>query len=155
VERFSSLGVVAAIQPAHSPLTVDSFDPWPARVGPKRYRRSFAWKTLRDASTRIAFGSDWTVASMNPMTGIYSALNRVPWQDGDPDQHQTLEGTLLSYTRDAAYAEHMDHEKGILKEGYLADVVVLSEDIFHTPKEELLRVRPLLTICDGEITHEG
>jgi len=154
VERFAQLGVTAAFQPAHSPLVVDSFDPWPARVGPKRYRRSFAWQTLRDAGARIAFGSDWTVASMNPMTGIYSALNRVPWQEGDPDQHQTLEDTLLGYTRDAAYAERMEHEKGILKEGYLADVVMLSEDIFQTPKEEMLRVKAVLTICDGEITFE-
>ena len=154
VERFAQLGVIAAMQPAHAPLTVDSFDPWPARVGPKRYRRSFAWQTLRDAGARIAFGSDWTVASMNPMTGIYSALNRAPWQDGDPNQAQTIEDILLSYTRDAAYAEHMEHEKGILKEGHLADVVVLSEDIFSVPKEEIERVHPFLTICDGKITHQ-
>ena len=153
VERFAQLGVIAAMQPAHSPLQVDSFDPWPARVGPKRYRRSFAWQTLRDAGARIAFGSDWTVASMNPMTGIYAALNRVPWQDGDPKQVQELEDILLSYTRDAAYAEHMEHEKGILKEGYLADVVVLSEEIFSVPKEEIERVHPFLTICDGKITY--
>jgi predicted amidohydrolase YtcJ len=154
VSRFAELGVIAAMQTAHSPLTVDQFDPWPARVGPKRYRRSFAWQTLRDAGARLSFGSDWTVASMNPMTGIYSALNRVPWQDGDPNQSQTLVDTLLGYTRDAAYAEHMEHEKGILKEGYLADVVMLSEDIFQTPREEMLRVKAMLTICDGEVTHE-
>ena len=154
VPRFAELGVIAAMQPAHSPLVVDSFDPWPNRVGPWRYRRSFAWRTLRDAGARLAFGSDWTVASMNPMTGIYSALNRIPWQEGDPNQSQTLDETLLSYTRDSAYAEYMDHEKGILKEGHLADVVMLSEDIFQTPKEEILRVKAALTICDGEITHE-
>jgi hypothetical protein len=155
VPRFSQLGVIAAMQPLHAPTEVGSFDPWPARVGPARYRRSFAWKTLRDAGARLAFGSDWTVASMNPMTGIHAALNRVPWQDGDPNQSQTLEDTLLSYTRDAAYAEHMEHEKGILKEGYLADVVMLSEDIFQAPKEEMVRVKAVLTICDGEITHEA
>lgn len=155
VTRFAGLGVIAAMQPAHSPLTVDSTDPWPARVGPARYRRSFAWTTLREAGARLAFGSDWTVASMNPMTGIYAALNRVPWQEGDPHQSQTLEDTLLGYTRDAAYAEHKEHEKGILKTGYLADVVMLSEDIFQTPKEEMLRVKAALTICDGEVTHES
>lgn len=154
VPRFAELGVIAAMQPAHSPLTVASFDPWPARVGPARYRRSFAWRTLREAGARLAFGSDWTVASMNPMTGIFAALNRVPWQGGDPNQSQTLEDTLLSYTRDAAYAEHKEHEKGILKAGYLADVVMLSEDIFQTPKEEIMRVKAVLTICDGEITYE-
>jgi predicted amidohydrolase YtcJ len=73
VPRFAELGVIAAMQPAHSPLVVDSTDPWPARVGPERYRRSFAWTTLREAGAPIAFGSDWTVASMNPMTGLYAA----------------------------------------------------------------------------------
>ena len=154
VPRFAELGVIAAMQPLHSPMEVGSVDPWPARVGPARYRRSFAWRTLREAGARLAFGSDWTVADMNPMTGIHAALNRTPWQEGDPEQSQTLEDTLLGYTRDAAYAEHMEHEKGILKEGYLADVVMLSEDIFQTPKEEMLRVKAMLTICDGEITYE-
>ena len=154
VPRFAELGVIAAMQPLHSPTEIGSIDPWPARVGPARYRRSFAWQTLRDAGAHLAFGSDWTVADMNPITGIHAALNRTPWQDGDPNQSQTLEDTLLGYTRDAAYAEHMEHEKGILKEGCLADVVMLSEDIFQTPKEELLRVKAVLTICDGEITYE-
>jgi hypothetical protein len=154
VPRFSQLGVIAAMQPLHSPTEVGSFDPWPARVGPARYRRSFAWKILRDAGARLVFGSDWPVASMNPITGIHAALNRVPWQEGDPNQSQTLEETLLSYTHDAAYAEHMEHEKGILKEGYLADVVMLSEDIFQTPKEDVKLVKAVLTICDGEITYE-
>jgi len=155
VRRFAELGVIAAMQPAHAPLKVDSFDPWPARVGPSRYRRSFAWQTLREAGAHLAFGSDWTVASMNPMTGIYAALNRAPWQNGDPEQRQTIEDILLGYTRDSAYAEHMEHEKGIIKEGYSADIVILSEDIFHTPKEDIMRVRPVLTICDGEITYKG
>jgi len=154
VPRFAELGVIASMQPLHSPMEVGSIDPWPARVGSARYRRSFAWQTLRNAGAHLAFGSDWTVADMNPMTGIHATLNRVPWQEDDPNQSQTLEETLLGYTRDAAYAEHMEHEKGILKEGYLADVVMLSEDIFQTPKEEMLRVKAVLTICDGEITHE-
>ncbi len=153
--RFSQLGVIAAMQPLHVPKEIGSFDPWPARVGPRRYRRSFTWQTLRKAGARLAFGSDWTVASMNPMTGIHAALNRIPWQDGDPNQSQTLEDTLLGYTRDAAYAEHMEHEKGILKTGYLADVVMLSEDIFQTPKEDIKHVKAMLTICDGEITYEA
>ena len=71
-----------------------------------------------------------------------------PWQEGEPNQSQTLEDTLLGYTSHAAYAEHMEHEKGILKAGYLADVVMLSEDIFQTPKEEMLHVKAVLTICD-------
>ncbi|MEW6028561.1 MAG: amidohydrolase [Chloroflexota bacterium] len=151
--RFADLGVIAAMQPLHSPT--QAWDPWPARVGPERWRRSFAWSSLRDAGARLAFGSDWSVVSMNPLTGIHAAVTRRPWQEGDPNQSQTLEQALLGYTRDAAYAEFMEHEKGMLKVGYFADVVMLSEDIFETPADELLRIHPLLTICDGRVTFEN
>lgn len=152
VPRFADLGVIAAMQPLHVPN--QTWDPWPARVGPERWRRSFAWSSLREAGARLAFGSDWSVVSMNPLTGIHAALTRRPWQEGDPDQRQTLEQTLLGYTRDAAYAEFMEGEKGMLKAGYLADVVMLSEDLFETPVDELLRVHPLLTLCGGRVTFE-
>jgi predicted amidohydrolase YtcJ len=153
--RFAELDVTASMQPAHRPLSASGSDFWPARVGPGRWRRSFAWRALRDAGARLAFGSDWSVASLNPMTGIRAALSDPFWQAETPVQRQTLEEVLLSYTRDGAHAEFMEHEKGILKGGYLADVVMLSEDIFQVPPEELLRVKADLTICDGRITHES
>jgi predicted amidohydrolase YtcJ len=123
--------------------------------GPGRWPLSFAWRDIKNAGARMAFGSDWTVAPYNPMLGLYAALNRQPWDEGNPDQRLTLEELLLGYTRDAAYAEFQEHQKGQLKEGYLADLVLLSEDIFQTPPEDILNVKPLLTMVDGKVVYEA
>lgn len=151
--RFARLGVIASMQPLHRPVSSSGADLWPARVGPGRFRRSFAWRSLREAGATVAFGSDWTVASMNPLAGIQAALTAAPWQEGDPDPRQTLEESLLSYTRQAAHAEFMEREKGILRPGYLADLVLLSEDIFEVPPEEIGSAKVDLTVCDGRVTH--
>ncbi|HLF89839.1 MAG TPA: amidohydrolase family protein, partial [Anaerolineales bacterium] len=94
------------------------------------------------------------VVSQSPIRGLYAALNRQPWQEGLANHRQTLEQALLSYTRDAAYAEFKEHEKGILKPGYLADLVLLSEDIFEVPPEEIERVHPVMTMVDGRVVFE-
>jgi predicted amidohydrolase YtcJ len=124
-------------------------------VGPERWDRSFAWRTVRDAGVRLVFGSDWPVVTQSPIQGIYSALNRKPWVPGGVDHSQALEETLASYTRDAAYAEFMEGEKGMLREGFLADLVMLSEDIFTCPKEEVSRIRVELTVVDGRVVYES
>jgi predicted amidohydrolase YtcJ len=154
--RFAELGVIASMQPAHVPLqTPDDPDVWPARVGPERWGRSFAWQALRQAGARLAFGSDWPVAPPDPILGLHAALNRRPWQPGLPDQRQTLADALAGYTRDAAYAEFQEHAKGQLKVGMLADMVLLSADIFARPPEEIDRVQPVMTVCNGRIVYEA
>ncbi|GAB4580390.1 MAG: amidohydrolase [Anaerolineales bacterium] len=153
--RFAELGVIASMQPLHAPLSATGHDIWPARVGVERWDRSFAWNRLRAAGARLVFGSDWPVVSQSPFKGLYNALNRLPWREGLADHCQTLEQTLLSYTCDAAYAEFMEHEKGMLKPGYLADLVLLSEDIFAVPPAEIERVHPVMTIVDGRVVFEG
>jgi predicted amidohydrolase YtcJ len=153
--RFAELGVIASMQPLHVPLLFDETDPWPSRTGPKQWGRSFPWQTLRQAGARLAFGSDWPVVSQNPWLGLYAALNRRPWLPDLPEQRQTLADTLAGYTRDAAYAEFQENEKGQLKPGMLADVVLLTSDLEATPEEELDRTQVALTICDGRVVYEG
>jgi len=152
--RFRELGVIASMQPLHAPLSVDGGDVWLMRTGNQRWERSFAWRDIKNAGATIALGSDWTVASFNPMLGIHAALNRQKWQPSDPDQRLTLEEILVGYTRDAAYAEFQEHQKGQLKEGFLADMVLLSADLFETPAEDIGTVKPLLTIVNGKIVYE-
>jgi predicted amidohydrolase YtcJ len=91
---------------------------------------------------------------MNPFYGFAWAVNREPWLTGLPRQAQSLENTLLGYTKDAAYTEFAENEKGQLREGMLADMVLLSEDVFALPSEELENLSALLTICDGEVVFE-
>lgn len=154
--RFAELGVIASMQPAHVPLqTPDDPDVWPARVGSERWGRSFAWQTLREAGARLAFGSDWPVAPQNPLLGLHAAINRRPWRPGLPEQRQTLTDAIAGYTRDAAYAEFQEQHKGQIKAGMLADLVLLSADIFAITPEEIDQVQPVLTLCDGRIVYEG
>lgn len=150
--RFAELGVVASMQPLHCPERGDGPDIWSLRAGQDRWWRSFAWQTVRQAGARLVFGSDWPVVSQSPLRGIHTAVNRQPWLPHHTSQAQTLHEAILGYTRDAAYAEFQEHEKGQLRLGYLADLVLLSEDIFAVPAAEIeTRVKPLLTICNGRI----
>ncbi len=154
LHRFKQLDVIASMQPLHAPPSVDDGDIWLARIGERRWPLSFAWTDIRKAGARLVFGSDWPVVSQNPLLGIHNTLNRKPWAEGMPHHHQELADTLLSYTRDAAYAEFQEHVKGKLKAGYLADLVLLSEDIFSIPPERMREVYPSLTMMGGKITHE-
>ena len=153
--RFKQLDVIASMQPSHSPMTGQDADVWLARTGPQRWPLSFAWRDLKNAGARLAFGSDWNVASFNPMLGFYAALNRQKWELDNPDQRLTLEEGIIGYTRDAAYAEFQEHQKGQLKTGYLADMVLLSEDIFQTKSEDIANVKPLLTMVGGKVVYEA
>lgn len=153
IPRFAKLGVVASMQPLHSPVPVEQGDVWPARAGAARWPYSFAWRTLRDAGAHLALGSDWPVVTLDPILGFHAALNRQPWQPGDPDQRQTLAEVIRGYTRDAAYVEFQEAEKGMIRTGMLADLVLLSEDIFATPPAEITRVQPVLTVCNGRVVY--
>ncbi len=143
------------MQPLHSPLTSQDADIWLARTGTQRWPFSFAWRDIKNAGATLAFGSDWTVASYNPMLGLHAALNRQKWEPDNPDQCLTLEEALIGYTRDAAYAEFQEHQKGQLRAGYLADIVLLSADIFQTAPEGIANVKPLLTMVDGKVVYEA
>jgi predicted amidohydrolase YtcJ len=154
IHRFKELGVIASMQPLHAPPSVDDGDIWQFRVGEARWPLSFAWTDIRQAGAMLVFGSDWPVVTQNPLLGVHNTLNRKPWAPGMPHHHQSLEDTLRSYTSLAAYAEFQEGRKGQLKAGYLADLVLLSEDIFTFSPEEIKTVHPLLTMMNGKITHE-
>jgi predicted amidohydrolase YtcJ len=152
--RLAELGVITSMQPLHAPDESQGSDVWPSRVGPERWPLSFAWQTIRNAGARLVFGSDWPVVSMNPFQGMAHAMGRVPWLPGQPEQRQSLTKTLAAYTRDAAYAEFQENQKGQIRPGYLADMVLLSDNILNLTAEEIGEVRPFLTVCDGRIVFE-
>lgn len=154
--RFFELGVMASMQPLHIP----SKEIWPALIWPQcvsqeRWKDAFPWEDLRRSGARLVFGSDWPVASQDPWWGIQTALTRQPLAEGLPDQRQSIEQALAAYTRDAAYVEFMEHEKGQLRKGYLADMVLLSDDLLQVPAAQIREVRPILTMCDGQITYQA
>ncbi len=155
VSRFAEMSVIASMQPYQAAPCLDINDAWLWRVGEERWPYSFAWETLRAAGAQLVFGSDWPCVSPNPLLGVHNALNRRSWKGGCPDQRMTLANALLSYTQLAAYAEFQEHCKGQVKPGYLADLVLLSKDIFNIPPEELKNVHPVITMLDGKIVYEA
>ncbi|MER8957465.1 amidohydrolase [Mesorhizobium sp. M0701] len=156
VPRFAELGVIASMQPPHPPGAMDfPLEPTLSRIGRERWPLSYAWRTLKQAGAHVVFASDWPVSRVDPILGIQAAVLRKPWAEGDPDQSFSLIEALAGYTVEGAYAEFMEHRKGRLKPGYLADLVVLSADIEATEPASLHKVRPVSTICGGKITYRG
>ena len=152
--RFKELGVIASMQTSHAPLSLEEDMVWTKRTGPQRWPISFPWRDLKNAGAHLSLGSDWNVAPFDPMINLYAALNRKKWSPTDPDQRLMLEECIIGYTRDAAYTEFMEHEKGQVKEGYLADLVLFSHDLFGLPPQEIRRARAVMSMVDGRIVHE-
>jgi predicted amidohydrolase YtcJ len=154
--RFAELGVIASMQPSHPPGAMDfPLEPTVSRIGRDRWPLSYAWRTLKEAGAHVVFASDWPVAAIDPILSIQAALLRKPWAKGDPDQSFSLREALAAYTVEGAYAEFAEHRKGVLKPGYMADLVVLSADIEKTAPAELHKVRPVTTVCGGKVTYQA
>ncbi|MCC7189513.1 MAG: amidohydrolase [Anaerolineales bacterium] len=153
--RFKELGVIASMQTSHAPFSLEDDPVWTARTGPQRWHLAFPWRSLKNAGAHLSLGSDWTVAPFDPMYNIHFALNRKKLAADNPDQRLTLEECILGYTRDAAYVEFKENEKGQVKEGFLADLVLFSHDLFSLPTEDIRSAKPVLTMIDGRIVYEA
>ncbi|ESW90060.1 amidohydrolase [Mesorhizobium sp. LSJC280B00] len=155
VPRFAELGVIASMQPPHPPGAMDfPLEPTLSRIGRERWPLSYAWRTLKQAGAHVVFASDWPVSRIEPILGIQAAMLRKPWAEGNLDQSFSLLEALAGYTVEGAYAEFMEHRKGRLKPGCLADLVVLSADIEVIQPASLHKVHPVTTICGGKVTYQ-
>lgn len=154
IPRLKQLGIVASLQPIVG-LGVPGalLEPCFTRIGNK-LPWSYAWQTLRNSGARVAFSSDWPVSPLDPFLGMQSAMTQRPLTPECPPQAQSLMDTLHAFTAAGAHMEFMEDRKGMLKPGYLADVIVLDSDIEATPADRVGRVKPITTICDGRVTFE-
>lgn len=152
--RFQALGVIASMQPLHAAVSSPT-QLWSRQVGTERWLRGFPWQSLRSSGATLVFGSDWPVVTQNPWRGLYATITRQPWAPQQPPQAQTLHNALAAYTRDGAYAEFQEGQKGQLCAGQAADLVLLTSDLAATPVEALLETTVALTICDGRVVYEG
>lgn len=155
--RFAGLDVVASIQPAHGRPPADD-DPWLTNLGPDRARRGWATGSLLAKGATVAFGSDWPVAPLDPIGGLFVAVNRTT-PDGEPaagwvpEEKVDLDDAVRAYTAGGAWASFDDQRKGTLERGMLADIVILSTDIFARPPAELLDAGVVTTIMDGKVVY--
>lgn len=154
IPRLRELGVVASLQPiAGVGVPGNPPEPIVSRVGGK-LPHAYAWQTIRDAGAAVAFSSDWPVAPLDPFLGMQAAMTARPLRPDCPSQAQTLMDTLNGFTAAGAYMEFREDRKGMLKQGFLADVIVLDGDIEATPASDVSRLKPIVTICDGRVTFE-
>ena len=156
IPRFAQLGVIASMQPPHPPGNHGlPLEPYLSRIGRARWPLAFAWKALREAGARLVFGTDWPVSDIDPLWSIQSAMTRGRWADDLPDNRQSLDQSLRSYTADGAYAGFMEDQTGTLKEGMLADLCLLPVDLEKTDPASFKGIRPRLTVCDGRVAFEA
>ncbi len=152
IPRFAELGVIASMQPPHPPGNHGlPLEPYLSRIGEARWQYAFAWKALREAGARLVFGTDWPVSDIDPLWSAQSAMTRMRWNDEMPDNRQSLDQTIRSYTEDGAYAGFMEDKTGVLKEGMLADICVLPVDLEKTDPASYKGIMPTMTICDGKV----
>lgn len=152
IPRFAALGVIPSMQPYHA---IDDGRWAEKRIGPERIKTTYAFRSLLDAGARLTFGSDWTVAPIDPILGIYAAVTRRTIDGANPDgwvpeQKISVAEAVHAYTAANAYAGFQEDCLGTLEAGKLADFVVLSADIFAIPPEDIESTRVLRTVVGGE-----
>ncbi|MFN2572191.1 MAG: amidohydrolase [Gemmatimonadales bacterium] len=155
IPRFGAMRVVASMQPYHA---IDDGRWVEQRIGPVRIKTTYAFRTLLDTDAPLAFGSDWTVAPLDPMLGVYAAVTRRTLDDKNPngwvpEQKITLGEALRAYTYGNAWATFNEQKWGTLAVGRFGDVVVLDRDPFAVPPESLAAVKPRFTIVGGRVVY--
>ncbi|WP_042416806.1 amidohydrolase [Streptacidiphilus anmyonensis] len=158
VARFAELDVVACMQPRHcAPDIAGPGQDWAEAVGKDRWTKAWPMRTLHASGARLAFSSDWNVAEMDPMVGLYTAVTRQAPAGGPawmPEETVDLATAIHGYTMGSAWANHLDERLGSITVGKQADLVLLSRDLFAIadPREILDTVVDLSTV-GGEIVH--
>jgi predicted amidohydrolase YtcJ len=153
--RFKQLGVIASVQPYHA---IDDGRWAIKRIGDERCKTTYPFRSFLDAGVKMCFGSDWTVAPLNPLLGVYAAVTRRTIDGANPDgwypeQRITVKEAIECYTINNAYAAFEEHEKGSITPGKLADLIILSDDILTIDPVKIEDVRIEMTILGGTIVH--
>jgi hypothetical protein len=153
IPRFARLGVIASMQPYHA---IDDGRWAEKRIGRERCKTTYAFRLLLNAEAILTFGSDWNVAPLSPLLGIYAAVTRRTLDGKNPsgwfpEQRVTVEEAARAYTVQGAYAEFAEKDKGSLEVGKLADLVVLSKNIFSINPNTIPETKVLYTIVGGKV----
>ena len=156
-DRFAQLHVIASMQPYHA---IDDGRWAEGRIGHDRASRTYAFRTFLNHGVRLAFGTDWNVAPLNPMLSVYAAVTRATLDGKNPngwfpEQKLTVPETVEAYTMGSAYAEFQEKEKGSITPGKLADMVILSDDIFSIDPAKIRDVKALKTIVGGKVVYDA
>lgn len=160
IPRFGKIGVIASMQPLHAYPDDDTLKIWLRNVGPERAQRAWAWKSIKDEGGNIAFGSDWPVVTLSPWEGMRNAMTRQTTEGEPPDgfvpsQRLNLEDTIRAYTLGAAFAGRRDKTEGSLEPGKLADLIIVSQDLFKTDPRDIHKTEVLVTMVGGKVAYQA
>jgi predicted amidohydrolase YtcJ len=160
IPRFGKLGVIASMQPLHSYPDSDTLEVWARNAGPDRASRAWAWKSIADAGGHLAFGSDWPVVTLNPWEGIQTAVTRQtsegkPEAGFIPEQRLTVAQAIEGYTLGAAFAGRREKSEGSLEIGKLADLIILSQNIFDVNPHRIDATKVVTTIVGGRLVYQA
>ncbi len=160
IPRFGKLGVIASMQPLHSYPDTDTLEVWARNAGPDRTSRAWAWKSISDAGGRLVFGSDWPVVTLNPWEGVQTAVTRQtsegkPEAGFVPEQRLTVQQVIDGYTLGAAFAGRREKSEGSLEIGKLADLIILSQNIFDIDAHKIGTTKVVTTIVGGRLVYQA
>ena len=160
IPRFGKLGVIASFQPLHAYPDDDTLLVWARNVGPERAQRAWAWHSVEAAGGQLAFGSDWPIVTLNPWLGVQSALTRQTFEgkpEGGfiPQERISLGEAIRGYTLGAAFAGRREKSEGSLEPGKLADLIILSQDLFKIPPSKIAETKVLLTMVGGKVVYQS
>ena len=160
IPRFGELGVIASFQPLHAYPDEDLLQVWLPKTGPERGQRGFAWHSVADTGGVLAFGSDWPIVTLNPWPGVQNALTRKTREGDPPDgfvpqERISLEDAIKAYTLGAAFAGHREKTEGSIEPGKLADLIVLSRNLFEIEPSKVADMEVLLTMVGGKVVYQA
>ncbi|HEV2697896.1 MAG TPA: amidohydrolase family protein [Terriglobales bacterium] len=160
IPRFGKLGVIASMQPLHAYPDDDVLKSWAPNIGPERAQRGWAWHSIEAAGGVLAFGSDWPIVTLSPWPGLQNAVTRQT-TDGEPKdgwvpaERVSLEDAIKGYTINAAFAGHREKTEGSLEPGKLADLIVVSQDLFGIDPHKIGSTKVLLTMVGGQVVYKS
>ena len=160
IPGFGKLGVIASMQPLHSYPDDDTLNVWARNIGPDRASRAWVWKSIANDGGQLAFGSDWPVVTLNPFEGIQTAVTRqtaegLPKEGFLPSQRLSVAEAIRGYTLGAAYAGFREKAEGSLEPGKLADLIILSQNLFEVDPRAINQTKVLTTIVGGRVVFES
>jgi len=158
--RFGKLGVIASFQPLHAYPNDDTLKVWAGNIGPERALRGWPWRSVANGGGVLAFGSDWPIVTQNPWPGVQNALTRQTTEGEPPGgwipkERIPLADAIRAYTLGAAFAGHREKTEGSLEPGKLADLIVLSQDLFQIEPTEIGKTEVLLTMVGGKVVYQS
>jgi hypothetical protein len=159
IPRFGKLGVIASMQPLHTTPNDNILNVWAANVGPQRARRAWPWHDILAGGATLCFGSDWPVVTLSPWPAVQILLTRetaegTPSGGWLPNERLTLEQAIHGYTMGGAIAARREKMEGSIEVGKLADVIIISQDLFRIEPNQIGQTKVLMTLVGGKVAYQ-